>query len=309
MIFASLLLFALTRAEIVQRMRAPVITQADGLVKVYASCDEAVRREFQGPVASFAADVVQKLYHSLNRKAIHFDSPGIILRIGNDREENPEVAVSVETNDARVISRLYLKSPAFSDRNLLRIEVARGFYRAVCGEELSREEAVVALRKSDPRLRVAYERNLLETWLRGGDSGDVKSEEELFAEMEEMLIRMRKIYDPGHADKRDILVFASRLCLYAPTFLDKFACGANCLSFREAIPLVKDDADLRLQAARKAKEMPVFGGGRGEFLEDSALAYGLFLIELAKAEKTEVELGEMLTAAELKLKAAYAQAE
>lgn len=309
MIFAALLLFALTRAEIVQRMRAPVITQADGLVKVYASCDEAVRREFQGPVASFAADIVQKLYHSLNRKSEHFDSPGIILRIGNDREENPEVAVSVETNEARVISRLYLKSPAFSDRNLLRIEVARGFYRAVLHEEVSREEAVVALRKSDPRLRVAYERDLLAKWLVGEGSVGEKTEAGLFDEMEEMLVRMRKIYEPGHADRYDVLTFASRLFLYAPMFVDKFACGANCLSFREAIPLAKDDPDLRLQAARKAKEMPVFGGGRGEFLEDAALAYGLFLIELAKAEKTEVELGEMLTAAELKLKAAYAQAE
>ena len=47
MTFAALLLLALTRAEIVQRMRAPVITQSEGLVRVYADCPEDVRREFQ----------------------------------------------------------------------------------------------------------------------------------------------------------------------------------------------------------------------------------------------------------------------
>lgn len=309
MILASILIFALTRAEIIQRMRAPVITQSDGLVKVYASCDEAVRREYQGPVAGFVADTVQTLYRGLNKKSVHFDSPGIILRIGNERADNDEVIVQVETNDMRVVSRLFLKNPARTDRRRLRLEVTRGFYRAVLNEELSLEEATVALRRADPRLRVAYERELLEKWLVG--AGDVRamSEEEIFDEAEEMLLRMRKVHEPGRAAKRDILVFASRLNVYSPLYDETFACGANCISFRDAIPLARNDPTLRIQAARKAKEMPIFGGGRGEFLEHAALAYGLFLVELAKAEKTDAELEDMLTIADLKLKAAYAQAE
>ena len=54
-------MLALTRAEIVQRMRAPVVTQAEGLVRVFANCPEDMRREFQSPVARFAAETVYSL--------------------------------------------------------------------------------------------------------------------------------------------------------------------------------------------------------------------------------------------------------
>ena len=36
--FAAILLFALTRAEIIERLKAPPITDMDGLVQVYADC-------------------------------------------------------------------------------------------------------------------------------------------------------------------------------------------------------------------------------------------------------------------------------
>ena len=52
---------ALTRAEILERFRAPVVTQADGLVKVYADCPDDMRREYQGPIGSFAAETVKTL--------------------------------------------------------------------------------------------------------------------------------------------------------------------------------------------------------------------------------------------------------
>ena len=41
-------LLALTRAEIIERMRAPVVTQADGMVQVFADCPEDMRRELEG---------------------------------------------------------------------------------------------------------------------------------------------------------------------------------------------------------------------------------------------------------------------
>ena len=65
MLLAGLVLMALTRAEIIERFRSPVVTQADGLVKVYADCPEDMRREFQSPIARFAADTVQTLYQGL----------------------------------------------------------------------------------------------------------------------------------------------------------------------------------------------------------------------------------------------------
>ena len=46
MLLLSLALLALTRAEILERFKAPVVTQSDGLVKVYANCPEDMRREF-----------------------------------------------------------------------------------------------------------------------------------------------------------------------------------------------------------------------------------------------------------------------
>ena len=57
MLLAVIALLALTRAELVARMKAPVLTMTEGLVKVYADCPEDMRRDYQMPVARFAADV------------------------------------------------------------------------------------------------------------------------------------------------------------------------------------------------------------------------------------------------------------
>ena len=70
MLLLSLALLALTRAEIIERFKAPVVTQADGLVRVFADCPEDMRREFQSPIARFAADTVQTLYQGLAKKPV-----------------------------------------------------------------------------------------------------------------------------------------------------------------------------------------------------------------------------------------------
>ena len=117
MTILAIALLALTRAEIVQRMRAPVITQADGMVRVYASCAEDVRREYQHPVASFAAETVKTLYGGLSVPRRRFASPAIIIHIGDVRTNDTTVAAKVATNGAEVVTRIYLRNPATSDRS------------------------------------------------------------------------------------------------------------------------------------------------------------------------------------------------
>ena len=162
MILALLALFALTRAEIVQRMRAPVITRADGLVKVFASCDEDIRRDFQGPIAAQAGETVQMLYRGLGEKPRRFEAPRIILRLGNERTNTTELVTWVETNETRVITRIHVKSPAYADLERLRVEVTRGFFRSVKQKEVSPEKARAALRAADPTCQVADRRAKLE---------------------------------------------------------------------------------------------------------------------------------------------------
>ena len=147
MLLAGLVLMALTRAEIIERFRSPVVTQADGLVKVYADCPEDMRREFQSPIARFAADTVQTLYQGLAKKPVRFGKPGIVISVGDVRTNLADVVTSVTTNDGRVVTRLKVKAPGYADLYRLRLEVIRGFYRAVEGRELSEDEAVAAYRQ------------------------------------------------------------------------------------------------------------------------------------------------------------------
>lgn len=313
MTLAAILLFALTRAEIIQRMRAPIITQADGLVKVYARCDEDVRREYQQPVARYAADTVKMLYQHLLKKGERFAQPGIVIFLGNDRTNTTEVVSEVITNDVQMaVSRILLKNPGSADLNRLRLEVVKGFYRSVEGKELGDEAALAILRAADPHYRIEDERHKLELWLKGERSASARAptdEEELFEEVEENLARMRKVLQPGTASKRDVLTFGSHLWLYARTLDEKFYGGASAVSFKDAISLAKFDPRVRILAVFKMRELPVLAGGRGEYLAHAAEAYVHFLGELAKGEKTEAELEKLYEIAELKLKAAYSQAE
>lgn len=304
-------MLALTRAEIIQRMRAPVVTRADGLVKVYANCDEDVRRTYQYPVAGFADDTIKTLREGLSLKSERSEKAGIIVLLGADRTNTTEVVTSVSTNDGAVVSRIYLLNPATSDQERFRTQLVRAFSRAVLKAEISDEEAVKLIRKADPKFRIADERAALENWLQGKIEKDFDGpigEDALFAEVEENLARMRKVLEPGVASKRDILIFASRLHLYPRTFDEKFIGGADVLSFEEAIEVAKKDPRVRFLALFKTNELTVFSGGRGEYLTHAAEAYNEFLLALAKGEQDEKKLKELLKIANLKLKAAEAQA-
>ena len=293
---ATIALMALTRAEIIERFKAPVITQADGLVQVFANCPEDMRREYQSPIARFVTDTVQALYGGVRKRPIRFRKPGIVIHVGDVRTNLTEVVARVATNDSRVVSRIYVKSPGSADLERLRTEVIKAFYRCVEGAELSDAEAVLAYRHAVPALRIADERRQLELWLQG--KGEIKDDEE-------GLRLMRKVIAPGQASRRDVLIFASRLYLYPPWNDMRFAGRFDCLSFREALACAKVDPFVRIVAAVKSKELPVFGGGRSEELAAAAVAYRAYLLALARGEANEDVLTKLLDDADEKLNVAF----
>ena len=298
MLILAVALLALTRAEILERMRAPVITQAEGMVQVYADCPEDMRREYQSPVARFAAETVQTLRRGLSIRAERRRSPGIVIHVGDVRTNVNEIVAKAVTNDTRVFTRIKVRAPAYADLNRFRIEVVKAFFRCERAQELTDAEAVRAYRSADPVLRIEDERLALEDWFcRGKGSA------------EEGFRLMRKILKPGFASRRDVLFFASRLFLYPPQHDLRFADGSDVVSFRDAVPLSRRDPCIRLIAAVRANSLPVFGGGRGPRLAEAAEAYRIFLLELAKGEKTNEQLLEILDEADVRLNIAYEKSE
>lgn len=297
-LLSAILMLALTRAEIIERMKAPVITQSDGLVQVYADCPEDMRREFQMPIGSFAADTVKTLYQGLSIKPMRFRRPGIVIHVGDVRTNLNEVIVKVSTNDARTVSRIYLKSPGYADLYRFKLELIKAFFRSVKQVELlTDDDAVDAYRKADPKFRVADERMALVGWLVDGVGDD-----------EENLKRMRKIIEPGTASVLDVLIFASRLYLYPPQYDLLFVNKFHNLDFKSAVKYVKQDPRIRLVAYMKAGGLVAFGGGRSEAMTAAVSGYSNFLLALAAGEKDEKELLDILEDADTKLNIAFEEA-
>ena len=297
-ILQVVLLLALTRAEIIERFKAPVVTQADGLVQVYANCPEDMRKEFQSPVARFAADTVQMLYRGLAKKPERFPKPGILIHIGDVRTNLTEVTAQVSTNDSRVVTRIRMKSPGYADLYRFRVEVIKAFYRSVEKKEISEAESVAAYRHADPVLRVIDDRQKLEDWLAGRGTRDD----------EEGLKLMRKVFEPGKASPRDVLTFASRLYLYPPQHNLKLLGKFDQLSFSEALRLGRLDPIVRILTYQKSFTLPVMGGGKSPELASAATAYQSFLLEFAKGETDETGLKALLDAADEKLNVAFEKA-
>ena len=297
MLFCLIALLALTRAEIIDRMKAPVITQAEGFVQVFADCPADMRKEFQSPIARFAADTVHTLRASLSPRPEIHRRKGVVIYVGDVRTNLSFVTVRAVTNDTRVFTRIYVHSPGYADLERFRLEVVKAFFRNVYSEELDDAAANRAWRRANPEMRIADERKALEAWYGSGIGSD-----------EEGFRLMRKIVKPGFASRRDVLIFASRLFLYPPEFDLKFRNSSRCLSFREAIEF-RDDPLVRFVAFSRANYLPVFGGGRGEELYSAAKAYREFLIELSRGEKTAEELGSILDAADVLLHLAYEKSE
>ena len=296
---ATVLMMALTRAEILERFRAPVVTQADGLVQVYADCPEDMRREYQGPIAGFAAETVRTLYQGLAKRPVRFDKPGILIHVGDVRTNLAAVTSAVVTNDDRVVSRIRVKAPGYADLYRLRLEVVRAFFRSVEKREVTEQEAVAAYRRGNPELRVFDDRMKLEDWLAGRGTKDD----------EEGLKLMRRVFEPGKSSPRDVLIFASRLYLYPPQHDIRFLGRFDRLSFREALRFGRMDPIARLVAYEKAKEIPVLGGGRSPELAAAADAYQAFLLEFARGETDEKGLKALLDDADEKLNVAFEKAQ
>lgn len=299
MLIAAVLVFALSRAELLERFNAPVVTQSDGLVKVYAMCPEDMRKEFQSPVARFAADTVSVLYGGLMKKSVRCETPGIVIHLGEVRTNNPEVVSRAYTNDDVVATHITILSPGFADLYRLKLEIVKGFYRRIVGKELTDDEAVDAYRHADPKLRVVDERMRLERWLMG----------ELVLDDEEGIALMRKVFEPGVASKRDVLIFASRLYFYPPQCDLRLLGKYESLSFAEAVKLGAKDPLIRMLAYLKANDMLLFGNGRSAEMSAAAVAYRKFLLALAAGRCDVGELEKLLEDADVKLNIAMEKAE
>lgn len=295
-VLASILLLALTRAEIIDRFRAVPITMCEGLVQVIGDCPADMRREYQSAVAGFAADVCRNLYSVQRMKPPRFAEPGIFIHVGDVRTNVTNVVMKVykRTNGERYV-RIYLPAPGFSDMNAFRLSVARAFFLAVRQETIDDAAAHTALVGANPELRVAEERVALADWRERGVYAMGKDDEAY-------LLLQRKVLKPGVAEADDILTFASRLRLYPTAYGIPFCGKHESCTFAEAISLAKEDPNIRLAAFVKSRQVPVFGGGRGSELAAAADAYAIFLLELARFKKTETELAELLSAADEKLK-------
>lgn len=295
-VLATILLMAITRSDLIERLRTPPVTRADGLVQVIAMCPADMRREYQLPVAAFVADVCETLYMHTGVKRRRFDDPGVVVHLGSVRTNLQDVVVSVDSrrNGDRFM-RIRLPAPGYADKNRLRIAAAQAFSLAVLGKEIDDDEAVALLREADPVLRTADERAELAMWRLNGVAESGHSDEFF-------LKQMRKVMVPGVAAPEDVLLFASRLRLYPALYSEPFCGRYTSLSFDDAIDLAKDDADLRLAAVRKVTEILLFGGGHGDAMTEAVKAYGFFLVELAKGEKSADELRAMLANAERMLK-------
>ena len=297
-LLTTVLLLAISRAEMIERFKSPVLTQAEGLVKVYANCAVDVRREFQAPVARFAGETVTALARAAQRPLTRVAQPGIVLHLGDVRTNRTDVIVRVTTNGTDVVTRLFLPNPAQTDLDALRTEVVRAYFRAVARRELSSAEACEAYRQTDSDYRLSGERQRLADWLERAEGDD-----------DEGFRRLYRVTRPGRLSRIEARVFASRLWLYPSTFDRPFLGRFDALAFREAIACAKWDPFVRLAAHDKANEIPVFGGGRGEGLQAAATAYRAFLLALAHGTTSEDALKDLLEAAETKLNVAYEAAE
>ena len=295
-LLAAAALLALSRAELIERFKAPVITQSDGLIKVYANCPEDMRREYQSPIARFAADTVKTLQHGGAAKSARSATPGIAIHVGGVRTNDSSVVARAATNGANVVTHIYVRAPGSADLARLRLEVIKAYCRCVRREELSDDEAVAAYRACDPAMRIEDERWRLEEWLATGRG--VKDDED-------GLNLMRKVIEPGVASRRDVLVFASRLYLYPPLYDQRFAGKYDCISFRSAARLAQCAPIVRVLALRKASEITAYGGGRGDDMTAAASAYTRFLLALADGESGEDDLMKLLDDADALLNVAY----
>lgn len=123
------------------------------------------------------------------------------------------------------------------------------------------------------------------------------------AALDEQLLKLnRAVLNPGNASPRELNVFSSHLELYPAVFDLHFGDGERKISFRKAIACRKDPI-VRMAALLKMRDLPLRAVGRGDALQNSAIAYTEFLKLLATGAEEEA-LNDALDAAEALLAAA-----
>lgn len=298
--FLSLILAALTRAELLDIMRTPPKNAVSGLVCVYANCPADMRDEFHTPVTRFVSKTCESLYSRRAGKMVRFTDPGIVVYIGDGRTNDTSVVDGVfKRDDKTPYTRIFLPSPGYSDLAKFRLSIAKAFALALDKRVIDDAEAQKMLRNADPKERVAHQYAEIDRWLKGQ-----KTE----ADDEGMLKLCRRVIDPGHARVSDVLRFASRLYLYPAYYAYPFAGKFRQCTFSQAVDIMQVDPFVRFAALEKSSQVVLYGGGRGEFLIDAASAYSAFLMELARAKKSRQELLDMLEDADLKLNIALEEA-
>jgi len=294
-------MLALTRAEIIDRIKAPPVTQVDGLVQVFGDCPADMRREFQLPIASFVSDICRKLYAADNKRPVKFSEPGIIVRVGDVRTNIAEVVSRPATREGGAkFTRIYIPSPGGADLRLLRNEVVRAFCRAVEGVDLDDSAVVRRFRMADPMTRMEDVQADVAAWRERGEYTEGRTDDDY-------LKLLRGVHMPGVATESDVLTFASRLYLYPACYGYPFCGKYTSCPFREAIALAKDDPFVRLAALEKMPQLTLFGQGHGEKMNDAVATYVRFLVELARCAMSEKELSGLLDEADRKLKGVLEQ--
>jgi hypothetical protein len=298
--FIAILFFALTRSEIIERLKAHPITKVEGLVQVYADCPADMRKEYHLPIAEFISNICRKHYSHSGVKTKRFELPGIIVHIGDVRTNNSAVVSKrTERDDKSRYTRIYIPAPGFANLEKLRNETVKAFYYAVSGEELDSAGAESKVKMADPYLRAMHVHDELERWRRG-EAGD---DDEKFLKMS------RTVLVPGVSLPKDIVAFSNRLYLYPATYAAPFDGERRSVSFHEAIALSETDATIRQSALTKSSEIMVFGGGRSRELSAAATAYSVFLMELASGKKSVSELEALLAGADVLLDVAMKAAQ
>lgn len=301
-ILSAILLLALTRAELIDRFRAPSVIRVNGLVEVVGNCPPEMRREFQVPVASFVGDVCEALYAETRQPRKKLAKPGILVTIGDETNAVRDVVVRVKKrDDGEVYTQINLPAPGFADVERVRIETVKAFSRYFNpNEELDDATATARYRRAIPELRIDDQYAAIEDWMSGEKAGE---------DDEEYLKLSRSVLSPGEARAEDVLRFASSLYLYPAYYDAPFHGGRLQCSFREAVPLSREDMNVRLAAYRMLTPIFAYGMGHGERMNAAVEAYVLFLRELAAGVKSDEELLKLLDEADAKLKGVLDESE
>lgn len=285
-----MLVAALTRAELIERVRAPVLVRADGLVQVIAACPAEVRKAWQSTVAAYAGEVCETLRRSHRLPSKRYAEPRISVVLGSRSNDTSVVYREEEPSAGRI--RIMLPDPAHAEPAALQRHLVRAWYCTVLASNLDERAAAAVLRNASPQWRANWARDQLARWQRG----------ELVEGDDETMLQMRRtVYEPGCATLGDVLLFAARLRLY-PQFYGLDFCGRYPeLTFADAARLGAADPRIRLAACTKVTEIAAWAAGRGPELAAAAQAYVDALMAIAARRLSVAEMLDLVDIADRRL--------